>query len=244
LELKLNIGNYSDVGKAREINEDYFGFFSGNFGNLLLVCDGMGGHKGGEIASRLAIETISNYFEKLSHSYNISEEINKSLEAANTSIILKAKDPELTDMGSTVVLVLVKNGLVYYASLGDSRIYKVREGTIQQLTKDNSLVQQMVDSNIITEDEAKIHPKKNVITKALGTNDELQPEIYEPFKLQVNDKLILCSDGLTAHVNEEEIFELSKNNPPQEAAQKLVGLANERGGTDNSTVLIAAAGII
>jgi serine/threonine protein phosphatase PrpC len=123
LELQLNIGNYSDVGKAREINEDYFGSFSGSFGNLLLVCDGMGGYKGGEIASRLAVETISTYFENLNDSYNISEEINKSLEAANESILLKAKQgPELTDMGSTVVLVLVKNGLAYYASIGDSRI--------------------------------------------------------------------------------------------------------------------------
>jgi protein phosphatase len=244
LELQLNIGNYSDVGKTRDINEDYFGSFSGSFGSLLLVCDGMGGHKGGEIASRLTVETISNYFEKLNDSYNISEEINKSLEAANTSIILKAKeDPELNDMGSTVVLVLVKDGLAYYTSLGDSRIYKIRDGVLQQITKDNSLVQQMVDSNIITEDEAKVHPKKNVITKALGTNDELEPEFYEPFKLQVNDKLILCSDGLTAHVDEEEIFQLSENNPPQEAAQKLVELANERGGTDNITVQIAAVGV-
>jgi len=240
LKLLLNIGSYSDVGKEREINEDYFGSFSGSFGNLLMVCDGIGGHKGGEIASRLAIETVSNYFEKLNGNYDISEEINKSLEAANTSIILKAKDPELSDMGSTVVLALVKNGLVYYSSLGDSRIYKISDEAIEQITKDNSLVQQMVDSNIITENEAKIHPKKNVITKALGTNDELQPEIYEPFKLKLNDKLILCSDGLTVHVDAEEIFELSKNNAPQEAAQKLVGIANERGGTDNITVLIAA----
>jgi protein phosphatase len=244
LESQLNIGNYSDVGKAREINEDYFGSFRGSFGNLLLVCDGMGGHKGGEIASRLAVETISNHFEKLNDSYNISEEINKSLEAANSSIILKAKeDPDLTDMGSTVVLVLVKDGLAYYTSLGDSRIYKIRDGAIQQITKDNSLVQQMVDSNIITKDEAKVHPKKNVITKALGTNDELELEIYDPFKLQVNDKLILCSDGLTAHVDEEEIFQLSENNPPQETAQKLVELANERGGTDNITVQIVAVGV-
>jgi protein phosphatase len=244
LELQLNIGNYSDVGKAREINEDYFGSFSGNFGSLLIVCDGMGGHIGGEIASRLAVESISNHFEKLNDGYNISEEINKSLEAANTSIILKAKEnPDLTDMGSTVVLVLVKNGLAYYTSLGDSRIYKIRDGVLQQITKDNSLVQQMVDSNIITQDEAKVHPKKNVITKALGTNDELELEIYEPFKLLLNDKLILCSDGLTAHVDEEEFFQISENNPPQEAARKLVELANERGGTDNITVQIVAVGV-
>ena len=244
MELQLKIGNYSDVGKVRKINEDYFGSYSGSFGNLLLVCDGMGGHKGGEIASRLAVETISNYFKKLNDSYNISEEINKSIEVANTSIILKAEeDTELTDMGSTVVLVLIKNGLAYYTSLGDSRIYKIRDGAILQITKDNSLVQQMVDSNIITEDEAKVHPKKNVITKALGTNEELEPEIYEPFKLQINDKLILCSDGLTAHVDEEEIFELSENNPPQQAAQKLVELANEKGGTDNITVQIVAVSV-
>jgi len=244
LELQLNIGNYSDVGKAREINEDYFGSFSGNFGSLLIVCDGMGGHIGGEIASRLAVESISNHFEKLNDGYNISEEINKSLEAANTSIILKAKEnPDLTDMGSTVVLVLVKNGLAYYTSLGDSRIYKIRDGVLQQITKDNSLVQQMVDSNIITQDEAKVHPKKNVITKALGTNDELELEIYEPFKLLLNDKLILCSDGLTAHVDEEEFFQISENNPPQEAARKLVELANERGGTDNITIQIVAVGV-
>jgi len=244
LELQLNIGNYSDVGKVRKINEDYFGSYSGSFGNLILVCDGMGGHKGGEIASRLAVETISNYFKKLSDSYNISEEINKSLVAANTSIILKAaEDPELNDMGSTVVLVLIKNGLAYYTSLGDSRIFKIRDGAILQITKDNSLVQQMVDSNIITEDEAKVHPKKNVITKALGTNEELEPEIYEPFKLQINDKLILCSDGLTAHVDEEEIFELSENNLTQQTAQKLVELANERGGTDNITVQIVAVSV-
>ena len=244
MELQLNIGNFSDVGKTRDINEDYFGSFNGSFGSLLLVCDGMGGHKGGEIASRLAVETISNYFEKLNDNYNISEVINKSLEAANTSIILKAKEnSDLTDMGSTVVLVLIKDELVYYTSLGDSRIYKIRDGAIHQITKDNSLVQQMVDSNIITEDEAKVHPKKNVITKALGTNDELEQEYYEPFKLIENDKLILCSDGLTAHVDEEEIFQLSENNPPQQAAQKLVELANERGGTDNITVQIVAVGV-
>jgi protein phosphatase len=244
LNLQLDIGNASDVGKVREVNEDYFGSFNGNFGTLLIVCDGMGGHKGGDIASRIAVETIKNHFENLNSNYNILEEIRNSLVIANDLIIQKAKeDIELSDMGSTVVLVLIKEGLAYFASVGDSRIYRIRDGKIRQITKDNSLVQQMVDSELITEDEAKVHPKKNVITKALGINDELEPEIYEPFKLVVKDKLILCSDGLTAHVDDEEIFKLAKNNTPQEAAQKLVDLANERGGTDNITVQIASVNV-
>lgn len=244
MNLHLDIGNASDVGRVREVNEDYFASFNGSFGSLLIVCDGMGGHKGGDVASRIAVETIKNYFEKLDNDYNISEEILKSLDDANNAIINKAKeDVALSDMGSTVVLVIIKDGLAYYTSVGDSRIYRIREGGIQQITKDDSLVQQMVDSEMITQDEAKVHPKKNVITKALGINNELEPEIYEPFKLMVNDKLILCSDGLTSHVDEEEIFQLTENNTPQEAAQKLVDLANERGGTDNITVQIASVSI-
>jgi len=244
LNLHLDIGNFSDVGKVREVNEDYFASFNGNFGSLLIVCDGMGGHKGGDIASRIAVETIKNHFENLNTNYNIPEEIRISLETANDSIIQKAKeDTELSDMGSTVVLVLIKDGLAYYVGVGDSRIYRIRSGEIQQITKDDSLVQQMVDSELITEDEAKVHPKKNVITKALGINDKLEPKIYEPFKLQVKDRLILCSDGLTAHVDEKEILQLTENNTPQEAAQKLVDLANERGGTDNITVQIASVSL-
>lgn len=244
MNLHLDIGNSSDVGKVREVNEDYFASFNGSFGSLLIVCDGMGGHKGGDIASRIAVETIKNHFENLNTNYNIPEEIRKSLETANDSIIQKAKeDTELSDMGSTVVLVLIKDGSAYYVGVGDSRIYRIRDGVIQQITKDDSLVQQMIDSEIITEDEAKVHPKKNVITKALGINEKLEPEIYESFKLQEKDKLILCSDGLTAHVDEKEIFQLTENNTPQEAAQKLVDLANERGGTDNITVQIASVNI-
>jgi protein phosphatase len=245
LEIQLVIGNYSDVGKAREINEDYFGSFSGTFGRLLIVCDGMGGHKGGEIASRFAVETIKNHFEKLNSNFDIAHEISNSLEEANKSIIqLAQEDTSLSDMGSTVVLALVKDGQTHYASIGDSRIYRIRNGEIQQMTTDHSLVQQMVDSNMITKDEAKDHPKKNVITKALGINAELEPEIYEPFELRENDKLILCSDGLTAHVEENEIREIVKNNSPQDSANKLTDLANERGGSDNITVQVASVNSI
>lgn len=242
MSLKLDIGNKSDVGKVREVNEDYFGSFSGNFGNLLIVCDGMGGHKGGETASRIAVETIRNHFENLGDDFDIRGEMGKALQSANDSIIQTAEsDSELSNMGSTLVLVLIKDGMVHYASLGDSRIYFVREDRIKQLTKDHSLVQKMVDSNLITEEEARDHPKKNVITKALGTDKIAEPEFYEPFKLLDNDKLILCSDGLTTHVDEKEILEIIQDNMAQDSANKLVELANKNGGTDNITVQVMSA---
>jgi PPM family protein phosphatase len=242
MSLKLDIGNKSDVGKVREVNEDYFGSFSGNFGNLLIVCDGMGGHKGGETASRIAVETIRNHFENLGDDFDIRGEIGKALQSANDSIIQTAEsDLELSNMGSTVILVLIKDGMVHYASLGDSRIYLVREDRIKQLTKDHSLVQKMVDSNLITEEEARDHPKKNVITKALGTDKIAEPEFYEPFKLLDNDKLILCSDGLTTHVDEKEILEIIRDNMAQDSANKLVELANKNGGIDNITVQVMSA---
>ncbi|MCH7723230.1 MAG: Stp1/IreP family PP2C-type Ser/Thr phosphatase [Bacteroidetes bacterium] len=244
MELQLNIGSFSDVGKVREINEDYFGSFSGSFGYLLLVCDGMGGHKDGEIASRIAVKSIKNHFEEMNRNYDPPKEIYDAFNSANNSIIQTAfNDSTLSDMGSTVVLVLLKDGLVHYANLGDSRIYRIRQGKILQLTKDNSLVQQMIDSNMITENEAKTHPKKHVITKALGIDPELEPEIYQPFKLQENDIIILCSDGLTEHVEEKEILKLAGNNSVSDAAIKLVDLANERGGSDNITVQVARAGV-
>jgi PPM family protein phosphatase len=244
LELQLNIGNFSDVGKARKINEDNFGSISGTFGILLIICDGMGGYKGGEIASQTAVKSIENHFEKLNGNYDPSQEIYNAFNSANNSIIQTAhNDSTLSDMGSTVVLVLLKNGLVHYANLGDSRIYRIRQGKILQLTKDNSLVQQMIDSNIITENEAKTHPKKHVITKALGIDADLKPEMYQPFKLQENDIIILCSDGLTEHVEEEEILKLAGNNSVSDAAIKLVDLANERGGSDNITIQVAKAGV-
>jgi len=241
LKLHLEIGNHSDVGQVRERNEDYFGSFSGSFGNLLVVCDGMGGHKGGEIASRLAVETIKNHFEKLPAEFYPAGEIRKALEEANDSIITTAeRDTSLTDMGSTVVLVLILNDLAYCANLGDSRIYLISNGNIRRFTKDHSLVQQMIDSNMITEAEAHDHPKKNVITKALGIDENLEPDILEPLELKDNYKLVLCTDGLTSTVSEDEILKMAENDTPQQASQKLVDMANERGGTDNITVQVVS----
>jgi len=239
-KFKIEIGNHSDVGRVREINEDYFGSFHGNYGELLIVCDGMGGHKGGEIASRLSVESIRSHFESLNNSFNPVKELKASIQSANNNLIDTAKgDPALNEMGSTVVITLLQDDKAYIANLGDSRIYMCRDGTIKQLTKDHSLVQQMVDSRMISQEEAKHHPQKNVITRSLGIGLLTEPEVSDEIKIKEGDIFILCSDGLTTFVNENEVLKIVSNDSVQDAANKLVDLANARGGEDNITVQIA-----
>jgi protein phosphatase len=233
------IGNRSDVGRVRKANEDYFGTFRGTFGTLVVVCDGMGGHKGGAVASRLAVEAIKTHFESIEKEFNPQEELRKALiEASNTILEKAAEDDELTGMGSTAVVLLIQDNVSYYAHVGDSRIYHIRAKEIKQITKDHSLVQQMVDAGMITEKAAKNHPKKNVITRALGSDGNAEPEVSEAFELCKNDKFILCSDGLTGFVEDNELLKYSEKYSPQEACIKLVDMANERGGKDNITVQI------
>jgi len=240
MSFNYEIGNRSDVGRVREVNEDYFGTFRGSFGELLIVCDGMGGHKGGETASRLAVDSIKNHFGNVNDDYDVPKELQNALAAANNKLVETARrDPTLEGMGSTAVILLFKNDLTYTANLGDSRIYLVRDEEIKQLTTDHSLVQQMIDSDVLTPQEAENHPKKNVITKSLGREGAVEPDISEPIELLKNDKFILCTDGLTNYVKDEEIFSIASNNPVQQAAGKLVDLANEKGGNDNITVQIA-----
>lgn len=240
MSFNFEIGNHSDVGRVREVNEDYFGSFHGSFGELLVVCDGIGGHKGGETASRLAVDTIKNHFEDLPIDYDVKKELHSALSFANSKLVETAReDPSLEGMGSTAVIVLFKDIFAYTANLGDSRIYLVRDEKIKLLTTDHSLVQQMIDSKMLTPEEAKSHPKKNVITKSLGREGAVEPDISDPIELLKNDKFILCTDGLTNYVRDDEILKIAGNNPVQQAAGKLVDIANEKGGSDNITVQIA-----
>jgi len=240
MNFNFEIGNHSDVGRVREVNEDYFGSFRGNFGELLVVCDGMGGHKGGEIASRLAVDVIKNHFENLNDDYDVKHELLNALTAANNKLVETAiEDKSLAGMGSTAVIILFKDDLAYTANLGDSRIYLVRDEKVKQLTTDHSLVQQMIDSDMLSPEEAENHPKKNVITKSLGREGAVEPDTSEPIELLKNDKFILCTDGLTNYVKDEEILYIAANNPVQQTAGKLVDLANEKGGGDNITIQIA-----
>ncbi|NLN85935.1 MAG: Stp1/IreP family PP2C-type Ser/Thr phosphatase [Candidatus Cloacimonetes bacterium] len=235
--VRLRAANISDIGKnpARTKNEDYFGHFQGDYGDLFLVCDGMGGHNGGEIASQMAVESIHRHFETGFVAGDELATISRAIELAHQQIAEKAgEDPELSEMGSTLALLLVSGGNYFVAHCGDSRVYLSRDGSLIQLTKDHSEVQMMVESGIITQEQAATHPRRNFITRALG-HGSCSPELSGPHMLKQDDVFLLCSDGLTEYVSDDELHQQMEEEP-QIACQNLVDMANERGGADNITI--------
>jgi len=237
---RVEYGNRSDVGKVRQANEDYFGTYKGDFGELFIVCDGMGGYKGGRVASTTAVEAIKKHFDSVKSSPDIRIELFNALKAADRDIVQKAtEDIELGRMGSTAVVALVSGNRLFFAHIGDSRLYRVRDDEIERLTRDHSLVQEMVDNSIITEEQAEHHPQRNVILRSLGPNGNSEPQVDPRDEvLFKDDVLVLCSDGLTGHVEDREIRDIVLKYGPVEACEKLVALANDRGGKDNITVQV------
>ena len=230
----------TDVGRKRKANEDNGGHFITVNGLVSMVCDGMGGHVGGAVASQVAIETIHEFLE-CQYYDDPREAIGLAIQAANETIIKRAQmQPDLAGMGSTCVLLLVRDGKVYIGHVGDSRIYLIREKNIIQLTKDHSFVQSLVDMGHITKEEAEHHPRKNEITNALGipqmTPATVRPDPIEP---QAGDCFLLCSDGLSGMVNDkaiERIVSKQREYTSQQRADILVQTANANGGVDNITV--------
>ncbi len=232
----------TDIGKAREINQDYYSIPKSEDNlQLFILADGMGGYNGGEVASSLATESAKSYiednFNKIEHTKDsILELIKKAIEYANTVVFEKSKSvPELEGMGTTLDVCFIYNNKIYIGHVGDSRIYRIRGELIRKLTKDHSYVQQLVEDGKITREEANHHPKKNMLIKALGCTAYVEPDIRAR-NLEVGDILVMCSDGLTNMVEEKEIYQVVKQNP-QTAPKTLVDLANQAGGYDNITVV-------
>lgn len=241
-KIRLNAGNLSDIGKVRETNQDYYGKYEGQFGTLFIVCDGMGGHAGGDIASRLAVEKIREYFFQLTSplSHSLGETMAGSIEHAHQQIMDYArKHPEKTGMGTTVVMLLIQGDSWWIAHVGDSRIYLKRGEELSQLTKDHSVVQRMVDEGILSAEQARGHPMSNRITKALGSEDH-DPDVSGPNPLYKDDTFLLCSDGLHQYFDEQELLEALAGEP-QAVCQQLVETAKQRGGSDNITLQIVKA---
>ena len=192
----------SDIGKVRLNNEDAFYLpQQGEFPQLFIVADGMGGHQGGEIASKMAVKEVSSYINshlaKDCDNRKVKRIMESSIANANNKILsISLENDELLGMGTTITMALLYNGRLYIGHVGDSRAYRIREDHIEQLTKDHSLVWQLVEQGRLTMEETKTHPMKNVITKALGTDEFIEPDIHE-FDFKNNDIIVLCSDGLT-----------------------------------------------
>ena len=234
----------SDIGKAREMNQDsyYVSDLEKDELKLYILADGMGGYKGGEIASSLAVTNSKNYivnnFKKTKKDReSILKLIKDAIEYANMLIYEKAKqEPELQDMGTTIDVCLLYNNKVFIGHVGDSRVYRIRKNIMRKLTTDHSYVEKLVKEGTITKEEAYNHPKKNMLMKALGCGSLVEPDVICKGFLK-DDILLMCSDGLTNMLRETEIYNLLLNNPenPEEA---LIKKANELGGYDNITTII------
>ena len=232
------VGIKSDVGVVRSLNEDYASYIEEEDYKLYIVADGMGGHNAGEVASEMAVNAVKLYVKDNYKSDGINV-LENAIIFANEKIYDKARcDSEYKGMGTTLVAALIYEDNVIVANVGDSSCFGIIDHDIIKITKDHSLVQELIDSGSITEEEGRNHPKKNVITRALGTNNIVKVDI---FKIDINtyDKYLLCTDGLSNEVLKEEILrEISDINDYNTACDKLVLLAKNRGGRDNITVLL------
>ena len=240
----MKLAGKTDVGRVRQENQDDYraGELPGG-AVWALVCDGMGGAKGGREASQGACNVIENFFQEQYAQCGAGQEepfLKKALLYANRFVFQKAAHEEaLAGMGTTAVCALVRSGNVYLCHAGDSRAYLCRGGKLTQLTHDHSYVQELLDCGTITEEEAEHHPQKNIITKALGVDYRLEPE-FTAAKLKRKDRLLLCTDGLTNMVPVEEMEELLAQGAFYDLPDRLIEAANAHGGSDNITALLLA----
>ena len=236
----------TDVGKVRSENQDFGAVTSREEeqkgragGRLLIVADGMGGHRGGATASRLAAETIKTQYIA-SDTEDIPAALRDALVRANSRIFSEAQqNPDLRGMGTTTSALAVRNGEGWFAHVGDSRIYLVRGAEIKQLTDDHSLVASMVREGLLTSDEAANHPRRNVLQRSMGVGEEVEIDIRGPIQLHEGDTFILCSDGLHGVVKEDEMKQVAGAMPIEQGAEELLRRALDRGAPDNVTVIVA-----
>lgn len=233
----------TDIGRVRDMNQDYY-YISNETDEIkiFILADGMGGYKGGEIASQLATISAKSYiesnFNKIEHTKEeILKLVKSAAEYANMVVYEKSKEiKELEGMGTTLEIVIIYQNRAYIGHVGDSRVYRIRDQFMRKLTNDHSYVQKLVKDGKITKEEAEQHPKKNMLMKALGCTAFLEPDVMVK-GFQKNDILLMCSDGLTNMVSNEEIYNIVKKDA-YVATKDLVDLANENGGIDNITVII------
>ena len=242
----IEVSSQSDIGCVRQNNEDSFGYWEpeddGQFlrkGRLAVVADGMGGYEGGQEASRLAVETLVAVYRGFGGG-DPQTALVEALQAAHQQIRQYSfAHPELRGMGTTCTAAAIVQNALYYVHVGDSRLYLIRDGQITRVTRDHSYVGRLVESGMISPEEAETHPQRNILTAALGTNPDLiMDSPGQPEPLRSEDAIVICCDGLWGLVHDREILEAVENNSAEQAGRKLIELARERGGPDNITVEI------
>lgn len=233
----------TDVGKARELNEDSYYITEDQFSKnqIFILADGMGGCNAGDVASKLATTCAKNYIENNFEETPKDKEslirlVASSIEYANMVVYEKSlESEEYQGMGTTLEVCLIYNNRAYIGHIGDSRIYRIRKDFMRQLTEDHSYVEKLVKEGTITKEEAEHHPKKNMLMKALGCNAFVEPDVMIK-GFQKGDTLIICSDGLTNMVKKDDIYIIVKENF-ELAPKELIALANQNGGLDNITII-------
>lgn len=244
-EIKIIIHGLTDVGQIREHNEDFIAWEPAM--GLVMLADGMGGHNAGEVASELGVKCIREALADVlrpdllaSNVINFTDALRESIIYANDEIIRVASERlECAGMGTTIVVTLFHRDKVIVGHVGDSRIYRYRDNELTQMTSDHSLIQEMLDNGFISEEEAQVSASRNLITRALGIADTVDVDINED-DTQKDDMYLLCSDGLTDLVIDEEIEQILVlyKDDPKTAVVELINFANEKGGKDNISVII------
>lgn len=237
----MKIQAFTDTGKVRDMNQDAFktGFFKDG-GAWAVVCDGMGGVSGGQVASEICVNEVSSHIEKGCRKSMSMKSVKNLLVSAITAANIKvfetaSENKEYFGMGTTVVAVVILNGFAVVAHVGDSRAYFINND-IRQITRDHSVVQYLIDTGRITKEAAKTHPDRNVITRAVGVNIDVDIDV-DIIPINEGEIILICSDGLYEYVSENEMFDMIKNPDEDEPAKKLLEMANEAGGKDNITVV-------
>ncbi len=253
--VKIVVSALTDVGRARTTNEDAFAMMdlasgtqlddSGESaavdvqerGVLLALSDGMGGHQAGEVASALVLESLQKALQSDSKG-PVHEQLEAAVKRANQSVITAARTGNRHGMGATLTAVFVRGGEAFIAEVGDSRAYLLRQGRLRQITRDQSLVQLLVDHGVMSAEEARHAPGKNVILQAVGLNDDVRVAIAR-LVLRRGDRFLLCSDGVTNAVSDAELLAIMTGTEPRAACEAMIALANDRGGDDNETAIVA-----
>jgi protein phosphatase len=236
---RLSVGARSETGYVRDENQDRMSRVEAGFGEVYIVSDGMGGHRGGAVAAELTTEILGRALSGIPSISSAPAQVKTAFEEANKVVYQRghSDDEGIRDMGATAVVLLINQSQAIVAHVGDSRAYLFMRGELRRLTKDHSRVQRMVDAGILTEVQAAGHPASNLLERAIGVAPDIQPDISPPIKLNAGDLMLLCSDGLHGYVSDAEIAGiLNRRTSVQTMVDELVDLALEKGGEDNITV--------